>query len=1402
MCASVSSAAAGQCVKTTFFEEEGLMNVEREVAQSQGTRRAVVATPYVPYHGVSSAPQLYAEAIYNIFLPLTGRGAHYEGATSWAHVKVGDDPDGAFYFLQLLLLMADTPSIGSRRPLLDAGPDDARYAALARLAARERLHDTLSAGEAAHLHRSLRADHYVDRLWERRVREAEVRVQVEQSLGADRRRKKRRTRAKTFDWTTYSTFLLTRGPRGAIKKKVPKAELLRAPAEDEEEPGPDVEAAVREALAALPPYDEEAPAVLAKVQLTVTPVPAAGALGPGPFARHQDVCGLLCRFIVRDPSLNPGAFFDVVYENAVKRAQQGPRGSFGQRWRDLFENYGEFFWSHHPAGRGVCTAQLATAVRNFAPDAVAGIAPDSVNLALATDFRRFGAPLHLRSLCSIARACAHMQAAGAAEYAAFAWEAPGMATYPAAGPTYVYPPEMLFWIHPTYLGISEQRFPWFDTSQDFLSAVLARLPLDVYLQGGPRPERPLTDRDIYLRDNWLVTRERAQRLTDVKYPCYNEFIHLAYEAKRVHKRLACERPSHHIETVRQVQALQRTHGAAWRAHLGDPAPVHPSWHIETQRTRRRGTEPLAARVAACERFNKLLALAVSAFQVSFVSLWRTEGDIDSLPIPPTIKTMLHWFRSCAFPNVTREFEVFDASLGLLGNSMLRTLHVFTDLRKAVQPYVCLLLEPLFSAYRWAPRDLAFNMMLHGRYEGGKTFLAVSTPADYMCIPGTVNTGNFKTPAADTTARHVYDEIFAADEVAAWKTNEEEAKLKPDLVNKEKQKMTGRQLTMDYFAPVKLANGSDVRWSKTQTTDHHYAEVAATNSVVASKGALTSRSFCVIVPHPKIPPSLFNGAVGETLDDDGKIFLQLNQYLSACCYKAIATGPLREPDMELWKDVSTRVIKNLAVNNLIDASEGTRNLDMMKAFAIQIVVHQALRCVFDMPNSPHWKQPFRPEHMTSMAPYLYCTTDVVVWVWSATASAWIDEKHGQVLAAAAVKAGVPRQYANACPYALFERDADDTIKWRLRENRNHVGDKRGGDDKLIDIQYVTLEGTFESICRDIAAYAAPLDWTDVSGVLTLLKDKRVKVTGGAFQPAPRGTFKYWHRYAGNAKPTPNTDGLAFPSELLVDEHDTGDAPRTVDKVLRLPLDTLLPIVEVEKDRIHVLLGIAGLFSYEQIEVALADAITCRTTRPGKYLLCAPFADNSLLMRTLTLDDQRISEAVAAYDQAAGYGLCSVGLPGGTVPRYVGLHFERKSSLIEPAKRVLTGKGLAPTAAGSERERLARYSHDAEAMSEENEVVEDLDYESALRQHCASGQPVDAPVRSPAWIAEHLLPPSQAMRYPDEWMAHLQRRDTKTRALSDTFRDAGVARKIFARAPADAPAPDIRLGRAARSRGAGL
>ncbi len=956
--------------------------VAQDIARFLQPRPALIQAPFVHEHSTNDEPETGVRDHYEFVINLDGTGAHYACARGWAHTRMGKTANPQFFFFSLMVLQCETLTDGSQRPVADRESEPALYQQTVKLAALKILGRATKQQQAA-LHALVTSDRFVDLRFHYDV-EAYKRADAS---AAAANKDKANDEAGEHEQEEEEEQEVAEVPMAplvppsfawvdafSIVQKDGAASILNDQAQDERvcnqrvresycfnfnggmkaaaakrarvEPEPVANAAEPAEEAG---YPEGAPSVVPKVTFTVTPLPVQG----GKVSKQKDVTCVLVRFLVRDPSINPGKFFDRILGNVRTRLRRLSSGTQQMRGgggaEEMFPNYGSFYYSLHPSGNNVTMQTYFNAATEINKELLIGT--DRNTLFSNMNYVNKDRPMHLHNLMTMDRALEMMRKCNVdSDYTRSVsqwWNRDtGTATFPDKYkvPTYKYHPYQVFWFDPKYVGLSEQFFPHVDLDQDFVTTLMGGGSVDKFLTLANRQDFEADRAEqrvnttfeairVLIRDNFLVDRNLLHENRLIDYDTTNEFVHKAAEAALMNARIQQEFPAHFSKTMDDVQALKRAHGNDWEGEVENPL--------------------LAKRIYECRKYSMIRSKAQAACMKTFSGLWVTDGEVDELPVPVPIKKMLKWYRDAhnsRFPHLTREFMLWDPKLGLFGNSMLRQLKMYACIARILQPIVCLLAEGLFSCYHWAPGELCFNMLAHGRYDVGKTFAAITTLMKYTTIPGTVEEYVAATAAADTTLCHNYDLIIASDEVMPWKVSTKEAEKCPERVNKEKVKLTRRQIGLKCFSFEKGPTGESMRWCRTVTTDHYVSLIEVTNNVVESTNALSSRYFRMTIPQSRIPAREMAGPMGAMLKNGTTTYLQINQYLSACAYKAAMCGAiLPGPEMQLFDDVSNRVIQYLVEVKAVSSDVGSRGLEIMKPYARQLVYHMAIHCAFDMPG---------------------------------------------------------------------------------------------------------------------------------------------------------------------------------------------------------------------------------------------------------------------------------------------------------------------------------------------------------------------------------------------------------------------------------------------------------------------
>lgn len=1430
-------------------------SVAREVAAAVGEQPQNVVEGWVRTYGYKQEDIKQVRQEFAIFLSLNGDGAHYRDAKSWSHLKQGKTPSPQMFFFQLMLLLAESKWEGSMVPTVREEQNPAGYRQIVYLAALGRRNE-LTGPQTKALRQHLRHDYHFDARFDFDVRMELERLNAEDTADAapappaggdgeddpnPRRRKKKK-----------------RGPSAAATAPAaPRAQVDSAPP-DLREPAlewarnfavgpmmavdPAWEAAyeciavrrpsVVPSAAAPPETTFEGATQLPKVRLVVTAMPRVDPVTLDVLEDSHgepQIAGLLCRFLVHDPNVDVMSFFSNVVENSVQRPERpdsrvagngkgGNKSSFYHK--ELFPQYSSLYHSNHPTSNSTTYSTYFQAAIAMNPNLLQDTTHDALYAALLREGNTPSHPLHLSQIMSLKRALEDADAAGALPGMLAEWAQPTqhLATFPMRSYYYM-SSQALSWVGGRFLGLREKKFPHVGSESDFIAHVIAGRPLDPFLDANAHLRAAAVreaDRDVrtswdqvrvLLEENWLVERRQLIETRLVQYDTSNAFVHEAAKADLIRKRIERERPAHYGRTLQDVQHIIHHFGVqSWRRQVMNDSAGTDAWLIQAHPERETDSDGIPLnlpsiwdRVKACERFNELFNKAQRSCLDSFCSLWPTEGDVDNNPIPDTLRAMQRWFRDRPQElqgSLTREFMKWDPELSIFGNSMLRQLKMYACVGQILQPLICMLTEGLFSCYRWSPKQLAFNLLLHGKFDTGKTYTAITMLVRLTCINGTVLPFVSQTKAADTTLRHFYDVIFASDEVSQHKVSQKEAEKNPDITNKDKLKMTDRYIAVNVFTYETAPSGDQVRWTRTIHTDHYVSLVEVTNHEVEARSALASRYHRLIVAQPQLEARKLQNdtEMSHLLTSATRDYLNVNQYLSACAYKAIQCYAMVEPYMGLFHDINSAVLDWLQAQELISKDVGARGLEIMKPYAIQLVIHNAIHCVFDLPGSPMYKQRFTADKIQLLQPFLYCTTDIVWWCWTSLASSWIQENNSNVINAVLRMQRHGFQWPDGTtPYRQYEYDVDGVLPWRRRPNPSNKG------DDLIDLQYWTLTGGLDSICKRIAQSSEPrIDAGVVRGVLMELREVFIPVPWGGYSPCPESEMRTWHRC--KTRPTFRETGVfgqgleggderrireiqivkhlpqgtqVFPSYFCKRNSDPlvyrceEDMPRMAS-----PGEIVMPAVEFgERGEIHIMPWVAHHFLANKIIDALRWATYCNTTRPGKILLGMhlPHDQQNLRVEKIIPDSLRLF--MNQFDQEAGWHMGEfqgepeeedTALPS----RYTGICFDRVGAMGKTDALFFTTVAPAPTTL-STAEWQAKSTADTNSMSRARRTISDLDYHAAREQHMRCGRPLTEPVRDPRWIEQQYAQGCAAinrkahadMDYPYECTLELEERKEK-------------------------------------------
>jgi hypothetical protein len=1344
----------------------GDQSATRAAAESQRPRLVTVPPSYLLANGLNSEPELVYRALY-VPIVLGSDGPYLMGARSWRGHKVGIHPDPNLFFFKFLVLMCESASLlGGYQCLYDADKSPKQYGEAVNLLARKLVGQSTKMDDTRLKDMVLR-EHYVDLHFMHDVdyEMQKLRLAKKNAGGAGEQvaeepsSKKTKASRACYDWWENSMgHNFCEELQGQPNPGGPDWTL----------PALDVEVA-EAAVPGLPPKEPYVgPRRVAKMGLMVTAVPSA-----------QDpsvTVGLVATIVIRDSDINPGYFYTKLLQNLDKRHEfmqsrqrsGRPSGAF----KEMFPNYDALHYSDHPAGNNTTRNTYSQAVQQLDPHIVAREFGGSQERFLEQlDLLQDG-PTHLYQVLrpqaaieTLVRAGGDARVLGNSQ----TWYDGqlGLARFPQQARTWKYSPSAAFWWHPHDVGLCEQFFPHVDSAQDFLHGLCNEANLNHFFATGAfadnaDAEGALADAFSMVRtlltNNVRVSRESVLQTRLVDYDTPNEFVHAAADAKVVYNRLDQLFPSHYSDTLSDVQRLCKLHGPAWRAYM---------------------IPEVGARVAECELYNKALNEAQQAMTQRFCVLFQLDGDIAGLNISDGVKAVLTWYRTNRrkLPHLSRDWVTFDGDLDPFGNTQVQQLFIFVHYARLLQPMIPMLSEGLLSAYDGAIHKMSFNLLLMGRFACGKSRHGIETPRDFSFIPGSVSTVSQSSGKADQTRKHVYDEIRLSDECPAFMVDRKAAEKDPDQASKAKLKMTAGQLTYRVFEFIKLPNGESIRWSSDICSDHKSAILMASNAVAQDRAALSSRMLCWNMKQSSMSADKLEGHMDPTLEADAKLWLHINQFLCVEARKAAQTGAiLPNVQLDLFKSVASRTIDFLRSWGVMPSGP-SRALDIVTPLLTQLVFKMGVRYAFDIPGAPNFHRPHSPEHIREIQPYLYVTVSQIYWAMTACVSEFIEEDYGIVLRAMMLEAGCDFKRGES-NYSVYETDCDQNVPWRERKNEESSSGDKEGDNKLINLNYLTLRGTESQICERIARRTVPaMTAEEVASVLHRLEKHMVRPERGGYREQPKATFREWH--VRDKSDLSKKRGPGCPPQYNGDlSRPTDRFDRQEDDVQSLGADVAIPLVDLSDLKsartLHFMPNLAHKFDAQSLVHALHEATICGSTRPGKILLGLPLRDDTTCCQVSNMPQLFIDDFVEHQDALVGWTRNAMGElvfsdpEGRHVPEHArpvsrtrGIVFNHGAALAEEEAAILTAAPLAPKSDGVDWR--TSYRKGAASMTKTREIIANLDEESARRQHMACGRPLDEEVRTPEWISRRIGPHNLDVDYPMQQQAIRDRLEQGWRAV---------------------------------------
>ena len=886
----------------------------------------------------------------------------------------------------------------------------------------------------------------------------------------------------------------------------------------------------------------------------------------------------------------------------------------------------------------------------------------------------------------------------------------------------------------------------------------------------------LTQREREALSARIIHRMDVKNQRMATYETDNRFVHFALERDMVYANLGKFYPQNAIKTLEKVGPIARRYRNHWLNFLqaedhkeytevvgrAGTAAEHESeaWarYIVNESQRERMLQvfrqhrgdwkaeligpdlTLYEDVERYEQYRLLLSVVQTTCMERFSQLWVMDGRVDNLPISDGCKAVLKFLHKTLGDEngdriITRQLLRKDKDLSFFATSLTKLMVIFSRVARIVQPKVQILAEGLQSCYDWHPGEINFHILVHGRYDMGKTYQLLSTLINFTAIEGRVKEETRATGAAKDSGNHIYDLTWAKDEIPDYFTSSSAQEKNAEQTNQLKQRMTRKQSHLTAFEAVVMPDGSTQRGTRNYVTDDYSSMACVTNNGVEPTGALTSRFFCLVMKDVGVGVLETMFDVQKKVKGNTREYVHLIEYHCASAKKAAMCGAIqKDVNMDLWQDVCNRMIEYLEKNGLIPKDKGYRPMQIMVPFLRQYVYHRAAMLTWNIPGAPHYNQPYDVSQIQTMQRFLYVDLQTILFIWTLLGSQYVDGDNGEVLGAAVRLAGIRDWADGVSAYDMYVNRRGEHMPFRRYINPAYLEEQKrarqnalsggggGGDDGpamdkrdkwMLDLNYVTVEGqSYDMICQQISEKTnsfhriAPID---VKGILsTLAKSDPMQPPRNGYKPQPEGSFDRLHGL--RIQPDGQWTKAAFDGKV----YEEDDVP----PLKPITENMTIPAVIIEKPdrlngrwKVHVAPWAIEHFR-EKIIVEAFNHVVMTPSHPRKKMLVGwTYPRDPSVFQVMNYAKEgaveRLCEhyAAAEGDRPEGY----TRKDGVIFARY---QYNTPSELIELSEQMQGVKYVQP--------------------EQPFELVSDLEVYSASSQHVLCGRPLDMPIETPAEI----------------------------------------------------------------------
>ena len=388
-------------------------------------------------------------------------------------------------------------------------------------------------------------------------------------------------------------------------------------------------------------------------------------------------------------------------------------------------------------------------------------------------------------------------------------------------------------------------------------------------------------------------------------------------------------------------------------------------------------------------------------------IWKTERQLSD-----NMLATIESFEASPDKNMTVKFTLTEDSMSVMGNWFAHFNYLCVYGIGALQPRLLYMYYGLLSGTRLYP-GLKFNLILTGTHGIGKSFISDC----YKKMGPTIY--ELRTNASRRAGNNEHGEfdcIAIINEPDGIFQNHRQTEKNQNQVSEWNTRLTENSMTRELSKRVLLDGRLHTVKHKIETP--YYDSLVMTQNGEGPGDALADRFHIEPVFDTGVDPSVFS--------KDEKVASITYKTLRTLTFKLVAAnwaidqGALCAPSMDLCDVVFNEVYNSITREFRADGSSGERVAGTnthsskrislrVKRLAEQMTLIKAVLITFDiLEDSPAYNQPeFSVELLKHMEPYMYVSTDILVFVFTLLSNEFIPQDTVKVCEALKDMAHLPK-----------------------------------------------------------------------------------------------------------------------------------------------------------------------------------------------------------------------------------------------------------------------------------------------------------------------------------------------------------------------------------------------------------